>query len=159
MTIQSALVTAVVVTYQSADTIVPAMAALELSQAQGLLACVLVDNGSRDDTVALVRHQFPWIALVETGTNNGFGRGCNIGLAQVSTPYTIFVNPDAVVGPDAIRSMLALLENHPRIGIVGPAIVEGRPGQSVSLQETGERMTPIDILRNALPFRRRKPMS
>jgi len=154
MTEREPRATAVVVTYQSARTIGQAMSAAQRSRDRNLLDCIVVDNGSKDATAAILARDFAWARVMLTGANNGFGRGCNIGLAQVTTPYTIFINPDAVVDPEAIETMLAFLEQHPRAGIVGPAIIEGEIGGAHSLQETGERMTPAAQVRAALPFMR-----
>jgi GT2 family glycosyltransferase len=68
----------------------------------------------------------------------------------VRSPFTLFLNPDAVLEPAALRTMLGFLERSPQAGIVGPAIIEGE-GAAVELQDTGDRPTPWTIARNALP--------
>ena len=120
----------------------------------GLLDAVIVDNGSLDATGEIVGREAAWARVVLTGKNNGFGRGCNIGFAQVTSPYAIFINPDAVVEPDALRTMLKFMEQHGQVGIVGPAIIEGEAGEIGELQVTGECPTPVKILRAALPVLR-----
>jgi GT2 family glycosyltransferase len=145
-------VTAVVVTYQSAATIGGALAALKRCQEARLLDTVIVDNDSSDATREIVEREGCWPRALFTGRNNGFGRGCNIGSAQVTTPYTIFINPDAVVEPDAIRTMVQFLERNPKAGIVGPAIVEGADGRGGELQMTGDRPTPASVVRAVLPL-------
>jgi GT2 family glycosyltransferase len=147
-------VTAVIVTYQSARTIGRALEAARRCYDEQVLDIVIVDNGSRDDTQKVIQREANWARVVLTGKNNGFGRGCNIGFAQVSSPYTIFINPDAVVEPEAIRTMLQFMEQHPKVGIVGPAIVEGEANGIGELQVTGERLTPAKMLRAALPLLR-----
>ena len=117
--------TAVIVTYQSAHTVGRTLDAARRCFDAGLLDCVIVDNGSSDGTAALLERAGSWADVVLTGRNNGFGRGCNIGFARVQTPYAVFINPDAVVEPDAIRTMLQFIEARPSVGIVGPAILEG----------------------------------
>ena len=138
-------VTAVMVTYQSAATLGPALAALRQSYDQGLLRCVVVDNASRDETPRLLARVDDWAKIQLETINHGFGRGCNVGFAHVQTPYTLFVNPDAVVEPDAIRTMLAFLDANPRVGIVGPATSKG--GESCGrYQHAGERPRPLSVL-------------
>jgi GT2 family glycosyltransferase len=151
--------TAVIVTYQSARTIERALAGARRCHDEGLLDVVIVDNGSSDETQALIGREADWATIELTGMNNGFGRGCNIGLEKSSTPYTLFINPDAVVEPDAVRTMLSFLENNPKVGIVGPAIVEGIDGGDIELQDTGRRPTPWTMLRHALPLAVSRPMS
>lgn len=143
--------TAVIVTYQSASTIAGALSALRRGHDAGLLDAVIVDNNSSDATQDILEREANWAHVLFTGKNNGFGRGCNLGSAHVSNPYTIFINPDAVVEPEAIRTMLDFMEQNPMVGIVGPAIVEGEADAIGELQVTGERPTPASMLRAALP--------
>jgi N-acetylglucosaminyl-diphospho-decaprenol L-rhamnosyltransferase len=152
-------VTAIIVTYQSAQTIRKTVAAARRCYDAELLDAIIVDNGSPDDTLEIVKLEASWARVVVTGNNNGFAKGCNIGLALVSSPFTVFLNPDAVVEPDAIRVLLSFMEQHPNVGIVGPAILEGEDSPTPELQFTGRRPTPWTMLRDALPLRRRKPIS
>jgi N-acetylglucosaminyl-diphospho-decaprenol L-rhamnosyltransferase len=147
-------VTAVVVTYQSEQTISEMLAEARRCHDQGLLDLVIVDNNSTDGTRQVIEREASWAQHHFTGVNNGFARGCNIGLAQVRTPYTILINPDAILTPEALRTLLGFMESHPRAGIVGPAIVQGNIDEPQGLQESGLRPTPWLIVRNALPFER-----
>jgi GT2 family glycosyltransferase len=142
-------VTAIIVTYRSARTIGAALAAARRCHDAGLLELVVVDNASGDATREILAREAAWARVVLETTNHGFGRGCNIGFAQVRSPYTILINPDAVVEPDALRTMLAFMEQRPRAGIVGPAT---RCGESGELQPSGPYPTPWSTLRDALPF-------
>ena len=147
-------VTAVIVTYQSARTIGKTLAAARRCHDEQVLDIVIVDNNSTDATREIIGREVGWARVVLSGTNNGFGRGCNIGFAQVTSPYTIFINPDAVVEPEAIRTMLRFMEGFPKAGIVGPATVCGESAGYTVLQHTSQRPTPWTILRNAIPFLR-----
>jgi hypothetical protein len=48
--------------------------------------------------------------------------------------------------------MVRFLEQHPKVGIVGPAMVEGESEENFVLQDTGPRATPMTLLRAATPF-------
>jgi GT2 family glycosyltransferase len=152
-------VTAVTVTYQSARTIGRTLAAARRCYDAQLLDIVIVDNDSKDGTREIIGRESGWARLVLTAKNNGFARGCNIGFAQVASPYTIFLNPDAVLEPAALRIMLRFMEQNPRAGIVGPAFIVGEDEGSRDIQDAGEFPTPFTILRNAMPFLKLKPMS
>ena len=145
-------VTAVIVTYQSAQTIDRALGAVRRCYDAQLLGVVIVDNNSTDATREIIEREADWARLILSAKNNGFGRGCNIGFAQVTSPYTIFINPDAAVEPEAIRTMLQFMEQHPKAGIVGPAIIEREENGIGELQVAGERLTPVTILGAALPL-------
>lgn len=145
-------VTAVIVTYQSERTIGQALEAARRCYDAQLLDLVIVDNNSTDTTREIIEREARWARRVLRGRNNGFGRGCNIGFKGVTSPYTIFINPDAVVEPEAIGTMLQFMEQYLKIGIVGPAIIEAENGGNTELQDTGQRPTPWTILRHAMPF-------
>ncbi len=137
-------VTAVIVTYNSEDTIDTALWSLLPSYRAGLSQCLVVDNASTDGTVECVQ-QHPWVTLIRSERNVGFGRGCNLGLQHVSSRYVLFMNPDAVISQGNLKRLLDFMRSHPRAGLVGPAIVES-DGQ---LQTAGGLPTPFGILGQA----------
>jgi len=96
---------------------------------------------------------------VLSGQNQGFGRGCNAGFEHVRSPFAIFVNPDAIIEPQAVRTLVEFMEQKPDAGIVGPAIVEGGGNGVGELQMTGERLTPALQVRAALPLLAPPPLS
>jgi len=152
--------TAVIVTYQSARTLAAALAGARRCHRAGLLDCLVVDNGSSDATLEIAQREAAgWARVQPTGRNAGFGRGCNAGLEQVTSRHTLFLNPDAVVEPEGVATLVRFLDEHPQAGLVGPAIVEGEPGREPVLQVTGPRPTPGRLLRAALPLLRRPPAS
>ena len=146
-------VTAIIVTYQSARTIGAALAAARRCHDAGLLDLVVVDNASRDATREILAREAGWARVVLSDRNNGFGRGCNLGFEHVASPYTLFLNPDAVVEPDCLRGLMMFLEQHPKAGIVGPATLVG--GRSDLHQPTGPYPTPWSTVRDATPLLRR----
>ncbi len=151
-------VTAVVVTYRSARTIGQTLDAARRCHDAQLLDIVVVDNASPDSTLALLARETGWLRVMTNSANLGFGKACNVGLDQVQSPFTLFLNPDAVLEPPALRTMLEFLERFPQAGIAGPAIIEGEGGV-VELQDTGKRPTPWSIARNAIPWLGGKPLS
>lgn len=146
--IVSAKVTAVVVTYQSAATLDALFESARLCNSAKVLEYILVDNGSTDTTPQILSQQTDWADVVLTGVNNGFGRGCNIGLAKVKTPYTLFLNPDAQIKPEAVETMVTFMDEHPLVGVVGPAT---RVGGQQEYQATSSLPTPWSVFRASVP--------
>ena len=149
-------VTAVIVTYQSARTIGRTLAAARRGYDDLLLDTIIVDNDSTDGTREIIAREANWLRVILADKNNGFGRGCNIGFAHVTSPYAILINPDAVVESAAIRTMLRFMEQEPRAGIVGPATLCGEDDGDTVLQHADSCPTPWTIVRNAIPFVRRR---
>lgn len=84
--------------------------------------CV-VDNGSRDDSVAMVRREFPTVQLIVNETNRGYAHANNLGLRSCNSPYALLLNPDTVLPPNALADMMAFMESDPNIGVAGPKLV------------------------------------
>lgn len=100
----------VVVTHRSARTVEDCLT--RLRAAVGVAAVRVVDNGSDDDTVALVqRHACadPRLRFVANPDNPGFAVACNQGAAALGPglPWLAFVNPDCLVGPDDLARLRA----------------------------------------------------
>jgi N-acetylglucosaminyl-diphospho-decaprenol L-rhamnosyltransferase len=73
---------------------------------------VVVDCASDDGTVALAR-SFERTRTIALPDNVGFGRACNRGIAEISEPVTILVNPDVELLDDSLLGLVqeALLED------------------------------------------------
>lgn len=146
-------VTAVVVTYQSAGTLGPLLASAQRCHAASALEFVFVDNGSTDGTPETLADQVDWATVIATGLNNGFGRGCNIGLDTVTTRYTLFLNPDAQIEPEDVNALVAFMDAHPKVGIAGPATLCGDVAKEQTWwQVTSDLPTPWSIFRANVPL-------
>jgi len=86
------------------------------------LEVVVSDNGSSDDSLALVRDRHggdPRLTLLENGENLGFARGNNVALSRTSGPHVLFLNPDCIVGADTLSVMLGFMDATPEAGMAG----------------------------------------
>jgi GT2 family glycosyltransferase len=118
--------TVVTVTYNSQDTIGAMLEALRPARAAGVIEIVIVDNASRDGTLAaLAPYERDGVCrVVSAGGNIGFGRGCNLGAAHAHTEFVLFLNPDARLEPEAIHALEQALDDHPDVDVAAPAIQE-----------------------------------
>ncbi len=85
----------------------------------------VVDNASTDGSAAMVHEQFPWVKLIENRENVGFARANNQAIALAQGQYVMLLNPDTVVQPGALRTLIEFLATHPQIGLVGPMLLDG----------------------------------
>ncbi len=96
---------------------------------------ILVDNGSRDDSIALTRSHFPEVKIIENGCNNGYARACNQGLAQARGEYVVFLNNDVILPDDALERFAEDFAQYPRAALIGGQLVgqDGRPQRSAGM--------------------------
>jgi GT2 family glycosyltransferase len=85
---------------------------------------IVVDNASTDGTADLIRSEFPNVKLVENEKNLGFARGNNVGLRRSSGKYVFLINPDVIVLPGCLKSLIAQLDQDTSIGLVGPRMLD-----------------------------------
>jgi GT2 family glycosyltransferase len=83
---------------------------------------VVVDHGSTDGSVELVRGRFPGMRLLEQD-NRGFGAGMNAGMRVAGGRYFLLLNADAWVLGDAVESLCAFADAHPEAAVVGPRLL------------------------------------
>ena len=84
---------------------------------------VVADNASTDESLALLRHEFPAVELVVLPENYGFCEGYNHALRQVDSPYFVLLNSDVAVQPGWLPPLRELLAANPRIAAAQPKIL------------------------------------
>jgi N-acetylglucosaminyl-diphospho-decaprenol L-rhamnosyltransferase len=83
---------------------------------------VVVDNGSTDGTVELVRERYPDVRLVEQ-ENRGMGGGNNTGMRSSDGRYFFLLNPDAWVVDGGLERLVEFADAHPEAAVVGPRLL------------------------------------
>jgi len=81
-----------------------------------------VDNASQDGTPERIRKAFPQVRLVENKENRGFAAANNQGMALAKGRYLLLLNPDTEVVGNALALMVAYMDAHPQVGVLGPQL-------------------------------------
>jgi GT2 family glycosyltransferase/glycosyltransferase involved in cell wall biosynthesis len=84
---------------------------------------IVVDNASTDDSLALLREEFPQVRVIPLPENVGFSAGNNTGIRASKGHYVFLLNPDTVCHPGSISQLCDYIDAHPAIGIAGPRLV------------------------------------
>jgi GT2 family glycosyltransferase len=122
-----ATITAILVNYNTEALMRKALDCLYVAAGATPIKVVVVDNASRDGSVALLKTRYPQVTLIRNETNVGFGRANNVALDHMEGSFALLLNTDAFILPDALSKALDYMQAHPRCGILGAGLV-GRDG-------------------------------
>lgn len=111
-------VSLIIVNYNACDCIVACVSSA-LSQVDEV---IVVDNASRDDSLAQLQAEFPGdrqLKIIYNQENLGFAAACNIGAEHSTSTNLFFLNPDCVLKPDSVKHLVRVLDDDPDVGMVG----------------------------------------
>ncbi|MBN1545047.1 MAG: glycosyltransferase family 2 protein [Syntrophaceae bacterium] len=74
---------------------------------------IVVDNGSRDGSVEMLKSVFPHVRLIENSRNLGFAAANNQGLRVMCGRYALLLNTDTVLQENAVRELFSFMESCP----------------------------------------------
>jgi len=117
---------AVVVTYNGARWIRKCLQSLNESLYP--VSIVVIDNGSKDDTIKIIKDNFPAVQVYEESTNLGFGQANNKGISialNQNADYTFLLNQDAFVEPDTIGQLVKTEFDSKGFGVLSPLHMKG----------------------------------
>jgi len=133
----------VIVSYNTRDDLARCLDALLATPPAATHEIVVIDNGSTDGSVDVVRAR-PGVRLIDSGRNIGFARANNIGIRATQCVNVLALNSDTIVPPGAIDRLLAELDANPDVAVVGPRIVDGQGRAELSF---GRMMSPFNEFR------------
>ncbi|MGD9420527.1 MAG: glycosyltransferase family 2 protein [Verrucomicrobiota bacterium JB025] len=109
----------VIVSYNSADHIGACLESVFKNRRDVSQQVIVVDNDSKDDTVAFIRENFPEVELVVPGRNLGFAAGVNLGAGMADAEFILLLNPDTVIVDHAVDVVVEFARKHPGKGLYG----------------------------------------
>lgn len=83
---------------------------------------IVADNGSTDDSLEVLRKEFPSVKTIVLNTNYGFAEGYNKAIEQVDSEYVVLLNSDVEVTEGWLIPLLDYLEAHSEVAAVQPKI-------------------------------------
>jgi len=112
-------ISVVIVNWNTRALLAECIAAVEQEAAAVAHDIWVVDNGSTDDSVAMLRRDFPHVQVIESQINLGFAGANNLAMQRSEGRYLLLLNTDAILTPGSLLTLLELAETTPRAGIVG----------------------------------------
>jgi GT2 family glycosyltransferase len=113
----------VIVNYNTRDPLRACLASLRPELAGVDAEIVVVDNASTDGSVAMLSQEFAEVTVLVNATNAGFGRANNRALRQARGRDVLLLNPDTLVHPGAVRTLIDALHALPEAVAVGPRVL------------------------------------
>src|SRR5215212_684511 len=85
---------------------------------------VVVDDNSTDDSVALVRRNFPEVRVLPLEENKGFSAAVNAGIRASHSEYVALLNNDTEVDPRWLHALVEAAKAHPEAGLFASKMVD-----------------------------------
>lgn len=84
---------------------------------------IVVDNGSDDDSLEVLRNEFPEVETIAFDKNLGFAAGYNKAIEMTRYPYTVLLNSDVRTSQGWLRPLYDFMESHPEVGAIQPKLL------------------------------------
>lgn len=119
-------ISVVIVTYNISGLIAECLRTLKEALSEFESEIIIVDNESKDNTLAIVAQVAPDCKIIQNRKNVGFCVANNQGFAIAKGEYIMLLNADTEVKPDAIKRLIQVLESDKSIWAVGPDLPQPR---------------------------------
>lgn len=84
----------------------------------------VADNASTDNSIAVIKENFPSVTIIQNDENYGFAKGYNMALQQIEEEYYALVNSDIEVTKSWLTPILSIFDSEANIGIIQPKILD-----------------------------------
>ncbi|QIB27576.1 glycosyltransferase family 2 protein [Caloranaerobacter azorensis] len=84
---------------------------------------IVVDNNSSDDSINMIKDEFPQVILIQNKENLGFSKANNIGINKSKGKYILLLNSDTIIQRDTLEIMVDFMETNKEVGAAGCKVV------------------------------------
>ncbi len=112
MTVANPQITVVIPNWNGAHHLVDCLDSL-LQQTLTNFEVIVVDNGSTDNSLELLKDAYDWARLIALPDNRGFSAAVNAGIEASSSPYVVLLNNDTRARPDWLERLILAMESQP----------------------------------------------
>lgn len=116
-------VTVAVVSWNTRALLERCLESLHADAHSGTADVWVIDNASSDGSAELVRERFPWVSLIASSENLGFGAAVNAVAARTHSDWIAPANADTRVTPGALARLLAEGRAHPEAAVMAPRLI------------------------------------
>lgn len=94
-----------------------------LQHSRGEAVVYVADNASTDDSVDMLRTEFPDCRIIQLEKNWGFAEGYNKALAEVEAEYYVLLNSDVEVTSHWLTPLIEFMDGHPEAAVCQPKLL------------------------------------
>ena len=106
----------IIVSYNTSDFLKECIESIKKNTKKFNYEIIVVDNASSDNSVVIVKKEFPQVLVIESIENLGFSKANNLGVEKSKGRYVLFLNPDTVVYKDSLFGMVKFMDEHKEAG-------------------------------------------
>jgi len=119
----------IILNYNTKDLLRACLSSVKASTDKLKKEIIVVDNASKDSSVAMIKQSFPQVKLIQADANNGYAAGNNLGLKVAKGELILLLNSDTKINKSTLQTMVEFMDNHPKVGVSTCKVVlkNGRP--------------------------------
>lgn len=117
------LVSIVIVNWKTPRLLAACLDSILKDEKHGQFEVWVADNNSQDESVEMLKRDYPGVNLIANAENLGFGKACNQVIPQAQGKYVLLLNPDTIITDSAISKMASYMDEHPECGAAGPQVL------------------------------------
>lgn len=107
---------------------------------------IVIDNGSKDQSVEMVQENFPQVKLIANQSNTGYVAANNLGLEQAQGDFILLLNPDTEILYQTLDKMVHYMTINPQVGISGCQLLNPNGTIQLSVRRLPKLSDQIIIL-------------
>ena len=130
------IVSVVILTWNSAQVIGQCVDHV-LAQEYENVEVIIVDNGSSDGALNMLKERYPEFRYIDNNCNTGFAKGMNQGIEVANGSYLLLLNADAFIQQDFIASAIEAIETDQSIGSIAGRVHSWVDGRKTNLPQGG----------------------
>ena len=115
-------ISVIIVNWNARELLRRCLVSIDANHGDLSIEVIVVDSASSDDSVHMVKREFPWVKVAASQQNLGYAGGNNLGAREATGRCLLILNPDTEIVENALQQMVAYLDSHPTVGVVGPRL-------------------------------------
>ncbi len=126
-------VSIIIVNYNTKDLLRDSIVSIKKTTIGIAYEIIVSDNDSSDGSVEMIKDEFPDVILLENKINGGFAYANNKGIKVSKGNYIFLLNSDTIVLENSIVNMFKYMNEHIKIGILGPKLLNADLSEQTSV--------------------------